>query len=1777
MFNRTKVAVVVSSALFAGSAAIASTVSDQQWAAPAEQSKIAVQPNLKWSNKLNQVTKKQRAVFSPEQDVAGTHTYIVQLNDAPLSAYNGSIAGHTATKQLVQNARTNNKPLDLKQAPLAQYQNYLKQQQTSVVSNALRQQGLSIQSDRSFTVALNGFVAKMTQEQAQRLAKVSGIKHIKRSQMKQLQTFNTIEETGAQNVWTAPASGTGKNLGEGVVVGIIDTGINTDHPSFAAMGADGYQHINPLGSEYLGDCKADASLCNSKLIGVYSYPEITSTYTDPVFTETRPENGEDYNNHGSHVAGTAAGNIIYDQTYLMAEAKNQSSGIATNLIFPQVSGMAPHANIIAYQACLPGGGGDPYAGCPETAILSAIEQATIDNVDVINFSIGGLEQNPWADPIEQAFFNAAKSGIFVAAAAGNSGPDLMTADHSSPWLTTVAAHTADSRVHYANKKLINMAGGDTQAPADITGKSITFEELSGLVVNAGDFENPNERYEFNIANCDSEFPEGTFDLDDDLSTPDIDESAQNVIVVCKRSSNPIYFKGVNVEKGGAEGLIIYNQSSYYDSLEIPDVTHPLPAIHITHTAGNELVNWLETGNAHTATITGTQAQVEDLAQPLTAYFSSRGPSYFGLNTLFVDLAAPGVDIYAAASDDHPFTSNPSASTWMSMSGTSMASPHVAGAAALLRQSHPQWSPLAIQSALLMTASNDLKNSKFLSNYSDSGYNSALQDVGAGRMHVDLADNVGLVLDESLENMQAADPNLGGFVENLNTAYMVNTDCVDECSWLRTFTATKDGTWQSDTQTSIGNFDITVSPAEFSVKKGETISLVITAKSQRTSAATSYVDLTGNQGEVILTSDSSPTLALPVWTYNGDTGLPDFVKVDAHRTSGTAQIGPMITGDISDFASNNYGFVKGEVTNKVLSMDSTSNNPFDDLSQVLVSMQTIPEGSPLAISHVISDDYERVLLFMGQDLNGDGKPSEDEMLCMSTVYDEKNFCAIHDPQAGDYWTVASSVLGGTDSENRNISVASAVLKEDNGNISVSAPEQIAGYQDYTIDVNYTLPEMEIGDYYFGGIDIGSNPNDIGNIGFVPIVVSQIDEDVTFTASKNTAKVGDIIDFEISVIANNEEQARDFALDVTLPEGIQLVPDSIVTSQNTPGEATVEENTLHLAGVQATTKETPRSYKVTTSNDNAMCSLDAASSPYPGYLDLRPLGWRTLENVEGNYRDYFDYSLKDLMQTNEDVSIPFFNTNQFTSLKISPAGAVYWGDRRMPSGHMAFPNGSGAMPSPDNMIAPYWVGDNKLTRVDSTSGNHALNAGVTPTYTVDREWLVLEWDNVERERTEGQLVDFEMFLRTNINYEPGEFEMMFAYDNLNMVDEKGSIGFKTYAGRIIVDGDIPINTYNGESIAFNNLTDVLEDELVVCMDYSGPEESQFNVKFQGYVTQLAAAQSHIINLNNGLVGAEDEQLSVVVDVTGNIDLTPLANLTVDAGQPISFSVNYTDKNKVSNIIELEGEHFTYDVSGGDSGSIVTITPDINYAGELAVTAHVKDSVTPTDMASETFILTVNQVNSAPTIVVEAQSVALGETASLDASKSFDAHDELTFMWEQVSGPAVSLTNKAAAIASFTANELGDYIFNVTVSDGQFTVAKEVKLSVTGETPPVIENTAPVAIATGANVTTGEVVTLDASQSKDAESDELTYNWEQTAGPQVSLSNSESSIATFTSTEAGIYSFIVTVNDGELEGKQSLNVSVDDAQEPEAETESSGSTSGILLLLLGVPALLRRKFKR
>lgn len=274
--------------------------------------------------------------------------------------------------------------------------------------------------------ALNGVALDLTPGEAETLAGMPGIRAV----TPDFERF-TLTDRGpgwikAPWIWTG--SGGVVSRGEGVIVGVIDSGINPGNVSFAAT-SGGFTHTNPKGT-LLGWCATpgNASTCNNKLIGVYDFVS-GGTNGTAAFTP-------DPDGHGSHVAATAAGNPV----------SATISGTPTTL-----SGVAPRANLIAYRGC----GSTPDSRSCGTnsgsALIAAINRAVADGVDVINYSIGGGPSNPWltiggtVNSDEEAFLAAREAGIVVAVSAGNDGPNPGTVGSpaNAPWVMAVAAVTHD--------------------------------------------------------------------------------------------------------------------------------------------------------------------------------------------------------------------------------------------------------------------------------------------------------------------------------------------------------------------------------------------------------------------------------------------------------------------------------------------------------------------------------------------------------------------------------------------------------------------------------------------------------------------------------------------------------------------------------------------------------------------------------------------------------------------------------------------------------------------------------------------------------------------------------------------------------------------------------------------------------------------------------------------------------------------------------------------------------------------------------------------------------------------------------------------------------------------------------------------------------------------------------------------------------------------------------------------------------------------------------------
>ena len=596
-------------------------------------------------------------------------SYIIILANDPIATYSGEVAGYAATEP------EGGQKVEPESAKARKYEKFLEDKH----DKSLRDAGASTNAKvHDYTIALNGYSAILTESQADAVKSQKDVLLVLDDQMRYAQTDSSGDFLGLTVKGGAYDSGI---TGEDVVVGIIDSGIWPEHPSFADDGS-----YAPL-PDYAGlPCEfgntahnpEDAPFtCNNKLLGAR---QMLATYRTLIGAEDFEfDSARDDDGHGTHTASTAAGN-----------AGVEASMYGVDL--GKVSGIAPRARIIAYKGLGAGGGFT-------SDLASAIDQAVADGVDVINYSIGGGSSVPnGADDI--AFLFAADAGVFVATSAGNAGPDADTVGSpgNAPWLTTVGANTQER--FFAGTVVLGSDGGGKH------GKDLDVSNHAG---DKHDDKNKKKGEEIVGASLtpgtggafplvDAEFAGGDLCLVGTLD-PTI---VAGKIVLCRRGGPARVQTSLAVSQAGGVGVILYNNS---DNDNLFTDTHYVPSVHINNTDGLRVKAYIASTANPMAEIKNTGDRTKFKAAPSMTYFSSRGPNGPVPDIIKPDITAPGLQILAGQS---PYA-DPFGFEFQAIAGTSMSSPHIAGVFALLKQAHPDWSAAMAKSALMTTADQKVKS------------------------------------------------------------------------------------------------------------------------------------------------------------------------------------------------------------------------------------------------------------------------------------------------------------------------------------------------------------------------------------------------------------------------------------------------------------------------------------------------------------------------------------------------------------------------------------------------------------------------------------------------------------------------------------------------------------------------------------------------------------------------------------------------------------------------------------------------------------------------------------------------------------------------------------------------------------------------------------------------------------------------------------------------------------------------------------------------------------
>ncbi|CAO2166683.1 unnamed protein product [Urochloa humidicola] len=486
----------------------------------------------------------------------------------------------------------------------------------------------------------SGFAAMLTEDHAKQLADSPEVISVAPSRSCKATTTRSWDFLGLDHQMPSELLLKSKH-GEDIIIGIVDTGIWPESRSF---NDEGY---GPVPSRWKGECQVgqdwNRSTCNRKIIGARFYSkEIPDEILKNDYHSARG-----HGSHGTHTASTAAGSVVEAASFHGLAAGAERGG-------------APRARTAVYKS-LWGSGTGTGAG-----VLAAIDDAIHDGVDVLSLSLAHPDENSFGA------LHAVQKGITVVYAAGNDGPRPQIVENTSPWVITVAANKIDRSF----PTVITL--GNKQK---IVGQSLYYQ---GKNSSRSRF-----THLLNGGSCGEDFLNV-------LNGTDL----QGLTLYCSTPVSPDARSPVEVfqtvlhfiKMGNGSGLIFAQFTT--DVLELTSYCHGIPCVLVDFDTGKQIVKYEADDSSPVVKIEPARSITgKEILAPKVASFSSRGPSAGYADFLKPDIAAPGACILAAKGDSYGFSS-----------GTSMATPHIAGIIALLKALHPNWSPAALKSAIVTTAS-----------------------------------------------------------------------------------------------------------------------------------------------------------------------------------------------------------------------------------------------------------------------------------------------------------------------------------------------------------------------------------------------------------------------------------------------------------------------------------------------------------------------------------------------------------------------------------------------------------------------------------------------------------------------------------------------------------------------------------------------------------------------------------------------------------------------------------------------------------------------------------------------------------------------------------------------------------------------------------------------------------------------------------------------------------------------------------------------------------------
>ena len=1428
-----------------------------------------------------EVNKFQAAEVEQLDFASETGRYIVTFEQPPVAAsqvWQGKIdpqAEQTERSHAYQNE------LDAAAARLEAYQRDKVQEMRSYLNKG------ELNAFYHYTYVLNGVSVALSSQEALRVMRMPGVKAVYPVTLEQPLTDAGPQWVGAGGIWddTMAPDNLGTK-GEGVLVGILDTGINFDHPSFSDQPADGFQYFWP--GSYKGVCNAYdpqaaanpgyTAMCNNKLVGAFSYTKETLS-------------PEDADGHGTHTASTVAGNAV----------EVEVKGVTTTM-----SGVAPHAQVIAFDVC-------DATGCWGDASVKAVNDALREGVDALNYSISG-GKSPYGDAVEQAFLEATAAGVFVAASGGNLRTEPTVdgnVNHVSPWVMTVAASshnrkfspafsvTSPAGSPWANMVLIPSSSPQPWVPTpDIE------------IVWGGDYQL--SATTDNRDGC-AAFPAAFF---------------AGKVAALNRGVCSFAIKVTNAVNAGAVGVIGLADNrppiswGGLDEDSATAILSPIPVgtLYYTVDETRAFEAFLTANKPVRMSISDNQRLVNDVWGDIKADFSFRGPSANNLPVIKPDITAPGLEILAAYKDGDT-AANGSAEVDL-LQGTSMSSPHVAGLGALMKALHPSWSVSEIKSALMMTAITDnLKKTDMVTPADPFDY-------GSGRAWISGAANAGMVLSESIANYKAADPSNGGDPRTLNLASMQENLCLGSCSWTRTFKSVADEPVQYVVEAPAW---VTVSPANFIIQPGASQTVTIMANALDFEAGTwqyAYVffkvvppvkpalpfkfflpfvstDPEETPPPLPKTPPAYSDLHLSLAIMPTTSTLTDKMVFETHRDADTGLIPNVQAMAITDLTVNRYGWVKGTKQTINLAKDATRDEVFDDVSQTYY--EVLPTQGIDYMRYVVeitSTTASDLDLFWGYDINGNGLPEESEAWGMSATPSALEYISEIMPYPDfNLWFLIQN-WGGSAAPTDQITFSYALVPfgPDPGNMTVNAEvngaptASIPAGQPFDLRVGWDVP-TEPEDRLYGLINVFTDPTYATNLGYTVLDVRVGADDVVKTASPTLAGPGDTVTFNLN-ITNYYPTEMAYTLSDPIPAGMTYVDGSAT------GGAVYDPvaNAVTWAGT-ISGPVTPH-YEMTTSDDDPDCT--------GWYLDLAVLGIKANPNISGDEGlwapaagdipfNFFGRDYPAVGFTDDAMLVYDYRTNWVPAESIAPTN---------------LPNPA----LPNNFMSPLWQDMEVVYDAAANKGVTIATSGKPPVT------HIIEYDDVQVKGNPAQTYDLQIWLE----HQPDKTsypEIVFAYNNITGPTTAAKIGVEDPDG--------------ATATVFSNGGATIRNGFNICFDWFAPSSSE-TISFKATVDAGASFPlTNTVNHDNEHPGTRLEAAAVTLERDpANVDVTDEATLRAALANPDVTTINVKNDFPVASSVVLDrpltfnGGGFTLSFSDGP-GSRVIITAE-SVVNDLKVNA-------------------------------------------------------------------------------------------------------------------------------------------------------------------------------------------------------------------------------------------------